>query len=84
MSKQRLIDHLATRFKSKDAAERAIDAVLFGILEITRSGKRVQIRGVGTFEAKPRKAWTFKNPKTGEMRDLPEKRVLTFRARDVF
>jgi len=46
----------------------------------TDAGERVIIRDFGSFSRKGRKAKTARNPKTGEVVQVPAKNVLTFKA----
>lgn len=45
-----------------------------------REGGKVAISGFGTFESRPRKARTGRNPHTGETLDIPASRAPTFKA----
>ncbi|MBQ9396014.1 MAG: HU family DNA-binding protein [Proteobacteria bacterium] len=40
---------------------------------------KVSIPGLGTFSARTRKARTGRNPKTGEVIEIPEKKVVSFK-----
>lgn len=46
----------------------------------TDAGERVIIRDFGSFTRKDRRAKTARNPKTGEVVQVPAKKVLTFKA----
>lgn len=86
MNKSELKDALAekTGFSKKDAGE-AIGA-LFGtdrdgiIANELRQGRRVQITGFGTFEARRRKARKGRNPQTGEEIRIAATRYPAFKA----
>ena len=43
-------------------------------------GEKVQVVGFGTFEVKTRAARTGKNPRTGEVINIPEAKVPSFKA----
>jgi len=65
---------------TKADAERAVEAVIDGIVEGLKQGDEVSIAGLGIFEAKMRAARTGRNPRTGETIQIPAMRVPKFRA----
>jgi DNA-binding protein HU-beta len=85
MNKSDLVDALASSAgMTKADASRAVDAlfapdggVIAGAL---KSGKRVQITGFGTFEAKQRKARMGRNPRTGQAIHIAATKTPGFRA----
>jgi nucleoid DNA-binding protein len=85
MNKSDLVDALASSAgMTKADASRAVDAlftpdsgVIAGAL---KAGKRVQITGFGTFEAKQRKARMGRNPRTGEQIHIAATKTPGFRA----
>lgn len=85
MNKSDLVDALAssTGMTKADAA-RAVDALFAtdsGIISKNlKYGKKVQITGFGTFEAKMRKARTGRNPRTGQTINIPATTSPSFRA----
>ena len=85
MNKSDLVDALAssTGMTKADAA-RAVDALFAtdsGIISRNlKSGRKVQITGFGTFEAKLRKARTGRNPRTGEAIQIKASNVPGFKA----
>lgn len=64
---------------SKGTVESVIDQLVDTITSHAHAGHRVTLRGFGTFEVKTRKARAAKNPRTGELVQVPEKKVLTFK-----
>ena len=44
------------------------------------AGEDIYIAAFGTFKVKTRKARKGRNPRTGESVDIPEKKVITFKA----
>ena len=60
--------------------ELVVSTVFNEIAEALAKGDRVELRGFGAFSVKLREARTARNPRTGEMVDVPEKRVPFFRA----
>lgn len=65
---------------TKADAERAVEAMIDGIVEGLKKGDEVSIAGLGIFEAKTRAARTGRNPRTGESIQIPAMRVPKFRA----
>ena len=51
---------------TKADAERAVEAMIDGIVDGLKNGDEVSIAGLGIFEAKMRAARTGRNPRTGE------------------
>lgn len=80
MNKSDLVDHVAVELvTSRLQAARALDAVLSGIQKGLRQEKSVTITGFGTFEVRPRKARTGRNPSTGETIRIAEGNRVGFR-----
>ena len=65
---------------TKADAERAVEAMIDGIVDGLKNGDEVSIAGLGIFEAKMRAARTGRNPRTGESIQIPAMRVPKFRA----
>jgi integration host factor subunit beta len=82
MIKSELISRIAARHPGLDRRdiERVISAILASIGQSLSSGKRVELRGFGTFNVKVRGSHPSRNPKTGEKIIVAEKKVLHFRA----
>ena len=85
MNKSDLVDALASQTgMTKADAARAVDALFAtdsGIISKSlKFGKKVQITGFGTFEAKMRKARTGRNPRTGQTINIPATTSPSFRA----
>ena len=58
----------------------AVVAIIFKqISEALTVGNRVELRGLGTFAVKSREARTARNPKTGVVVTVADKRVVTFK-----
>jgi DNA-binding protein HU-beta len=55
-------------------AEKAFNSLINGIKDSLKKGKRVTISGFGSFEVKARKARKAKNPRTGEVINIPKKK----------
>ena len=85
MNKSDLVDALASQTgMTKADAARAVDALFAtegGIISASiKAGRKVQITGFGTFEAKQRKARTGRNPRTGQTIMIPATITPGFRA----
>ncbi len=82
MTKRGLIDELVARHRSfsRRQAEIAVNAVFDGIAGGLASGRRVEIRGFGSFTVKQRRGRQGRNPKTGEAVAIDEKYFPFFRA----
>ena len=81
MNKTELVAAIAAKTElSKKDAEKVLSAVLETVAETLAAGKKVQLVGFGTFEAKERGERTAKNPRTGETVSVPATRVPAFKA----
>ncbi|MCK4547321.1 MAG: integration host factor subunit beta [Candidatus Eisenbacteria sp.] len=81
MTKADLVERVAARtgLTKKDVAV-ITDHLLEGICEALVKGGHVEIRGLGSFKTKTRKARQARNPRTGESVFVPEKVVPYFKA----
>ena len=59
----------------KEVVQRTFDA----ILEALKAGKRMELRNFGVFQVKKRKKRIGRNPKTGEVVPVPERRTVVFK-----
>lgn len=59
-------------------AGRAVDAIFDTIAKALAGGEDVKVAGFGVFRKKIRKAREARNPKTGEMVHVAEKKVVRF------
>jgi nucleoid DNA-binding protein len=65
---------------SKDAAEKAVDALFKNIERALSEQDTVRIVGFGNFQVAQRKASVGRNPRTGEAVQIPASKVPKFRA----
>jgi integration host factor subunit beta len=82
MTKSKLINLLASRFSQlvyKDA-ELSVKTILDAMGETLSKGKRIEIRGFGSFSLNYRPPRLGRNPKTGSKVEVPEKYVPHFKA----
>ncbi|MCI5130336.1 MAG: integration host factor subunit beta [Candidatus Electrothrix sp. EH2] len=80
MLKRELINEVTEQlggYYKQDVAH-AVDIILENITQALTEGRRVEIRGFGSFSVRTRKPRTTKNPKTGKMMDIPERKTLHF------
>jgi nucleoid DNA-binding protein len=49
------------------------------LLQALKDGKRIELRNFGVFEVKRRRRRIGRNPKTGEIVPVPERRTVTFK-----
>jgi len=59
--------------------KRSINSFLETIKENIRDDEKIQLQDFGTFRLKTYKAHTGKNPKTGEIIEIPEKKSINFK-----
>lgn len=81
MNKGELIEKVVSEAKvSKAEATRTVDSVISNIRTSLQSGEKAVLAGLGTFSVRKRKARTGRNPRTGESLQIPERRVVAFKA----
>lgn len=80
MLKRELVNEISGQlggYYKQDVAQ-ALDIILEEISQALTEGRRVEIRGFGSFSVRTRKPRTTKNPKTGKMMDIPARKTLHF------
>jgi nucleoid DNA-binding protein len=81
MKKNELINALMERTgQDKKAVSATLDALTGVLTEIGSNQDSVTLPGFGTFKGKTRPARTGRNPSNGEQIEIPEKKLLTFKA----
>lgn len=81
MNKASIVDAVHAKLGgTKVQAEQAVETMIETIVSSLKKGDEVSIAGLGIFSAKERKARKARNPRTGEMVDVPAMRVPKFRA----
>ncbi len=65
---------------TKDEAKAAVKLFFNSMAETLVNGDRVEIRGMCSFFVKNYKGYTGRNPKTGEMLQIPPKKQPYFKA----
>jgi integration host factor subunit beta len=82
MTRSELIEKLSAQFSQlvqKDT-ELAVKNILDSMTDTLNKGKRIEIRGFGSFSLSRRPARIGRNPKTGEKVHISEKSVPHFKA----
>jgi integration host factor subunit beta len=81
MTKSGLIEKVAeqTPHISKKDTEVVVNTIFDAMTEALRRGERIEIRGFGSFQVKVREARDGRNPKTGQMVNIPAKRTPFFK-----
>jgi len=85
MKKDELVQAIADASDlSKNDADRALKAVVDTITSGVASGQKIQIPGLGTFDARERSAREGRNPQTGESIQISATTVPGFKAATAF
>ncbi len=80
MTKSELIDALAARSDlTKASSELVVNCVFESMTESLQNGEGIEIRGFGSFTVRPYKAYSGRNPRTGEPVPVPPKRLPFFK-----
>ena len=80
MTKSELIDAMAVRSElTKARAELVVNCVFDAMTEALEKGEGIEIRGFGSFTVRPYKAYSGRNPRTGEPVPVPAKRLPFFK-----
>src|SRR3989304_6902872 len=69
----------ATANITKVKAEQAVEAVLDAMKNSMQRGERIELRGFGVFQVKPRKRGIGRNPRTGKEVRIPPGRTIRFK-----
>ncbi len=69
---------------SKKEAAEIVELILSTIKDVLQKGEMVKIAGFGNFVVRAKRARRGRNPKTGEEIGITPRRVVTFRASQVF
>jgi len=81
MTKKEIVTRIAdeTNIKQIDV-KKVVQMTLDIVIESLAKGETVELRNFGIFKVKSRKARLGRNPKTGTSVQIPEKKVVTFKA----
>lgn len=79
MLKKDLINKVSEELSlQKQDVSVALDIILDTMGEALAEDRRVELRGFGSFSTRKRKARSTKNPRTGIVMDIPERKTLHF------
>ncbi len=80
MNKKELVESMAGAADiSKAVAEKALNGMLMSITAALSRGDRITLVGFGTFSSVRRAERKAKNPRTGEIIEIPAKNVAKFK-----
>jgi len=80
MTKSQLIDAVVTRHNfPRKAVETAVNTIFDSMIDALRDDDRIEIRGFGNFTVRRYRAYTGRNPKTGEAVEVPAKAMPFFK-----
>ena len=79
MLKKELVDQISNDLSiHKQDVTVAVDIILNSMTEALTNGRRVELRGFGSFSTRNRKARQTKNPRTGVIMDIGERKTIHF------
>ncbi len=79
MLKKDLIDKVSDELSlQKQDVSLAVDIIIKTMSDALAENRRVELRGFGSFSTRNRKARSTKNPRTGQIMDIPERKTLHF------
>jgi len=80
MNKAKLIEKVSERVKIPSTAARVIvDTIFDSMRETLEKGEGIEIRGFGSFAIRHYEAYKGRNPKSGEIVNVPPKRLPHFK-----
>ncbi len=80
MKRSELEKELADKFHLQpQQSEQIVDTVIEHMTEVLQDGKRIEIRGFGSFFTKEYKPYSGRNPRTGETVEVQPKKLPHFR-----
>lgn len=80
MNKAELIEKVSERTNvTQKVAKVIVDTLFEGMKESLQKGQRIEIRGFGSFMVRHYGGYKGRNPKTGEVVDVPPKRLPFFK-----
>ena len=79
MTKAELVEKVANQINlTKRQTEVVVNTVFSSITDSLADGKKVELRGFGSFRIRQRNARVGRNPKSGQKVDVPSKKVPFF------
>ena len=81
MTKAELVERVSNQINlTKKQTEVVVNTVFSSITESLSKGKKVELRGFGSFRIRQRNARIGRNPKSGQKVEVPSKKVPFFKA----
>lgn len=81
MTKAELVERVANQIHlTKKQTEVVVNTVFSSITDSLAEGKKVELRGFGSFRIRQRNARIGRNPKSGQKVEVPSKKVPFFKA----
>ena len=81
MVRAELINHVSSKLNlTKRKASIAVNTVFRTVIQSLANDDKVELRGFGSFTTRVRSSRRGRNPKTGEIVNVPSKRVPFFKA----
>ncbi len=79
MLKKELVNKVSTELSlHKNDVTTALDIMLSTMENALKENRRIELRGFGSFAVRKRKARCTKNPKTGNIMNIPERKTIHF------
>lgn len=80
LTKAELVEEVARSTQlTKKQAEEIVNTVFRTIVDSLRTGRKIELRGFGSFRIRSRGARVGRNPKTGEKVEVPPKKIPYFK-----
>jgi len=85
MTKSELVETVAQKRNiSKNQAESAVNCIFDTMFAALECGEGIELRGFGTFTVRKYESYKGRNPKSGQVVSVPEKRLPFFRVGKAF
>jgi integration host factor subunit beta len=79
MLKKELVNEVTTELSlNKQDVSTALEIMLNTMESALKEERRIELRGFGSFAVRKRKARCTKNPKTGTIMNIPERKTIHF------
>jgi len=79
MLKKELVNEVSNELSiHKQDVTTALDIMLDTMEKALKEERRIELRGFGSFAVRKRKARSTKNPKTGTIMNIPERKTIHF------
>ncbi len=80
MIKQDLVSRVINRSGlSRSQSQIVVETILRSMKSALARGERIELRGFGVFEVRPRKTGIGRNPRTGEVVEIPSGYTVRFK-----